>query len=137
MNRKTINVNFKIVSTVLFVAGVIYLIAGITIAALWEYIQADEWGTVMIIEGIFFIWTACGLIIKQLLPEKKLLKCLLIGYLTSILGVAAVLIAKKVNKKTEKNDENKYDTLAKLQKLKQQGVITEEEFNTEKAKILK
>ena len=98
MAKKIINVNLKIVSTVLFVAGIIYIIAGSTIAALWEYIQADEWGIVMIVEGVFFTWTACGLIIKQLLPEKKLITCLIIGYLTAVIGVIVALIIKLVNK---------------------------------------
>ncbi len=32
---------------------------------------------------------------------------------------------------------NKYEDLAKLQKLKESGAITEEEFNIEKQKLLK
>lgn len=136
MAKKIINVNLKIVSTVLFVAGIIYIIAGSTIAALWEYIQADEWGIVMIVEGVFFTWTACGLIIKQLLPEKKLITCLIIGYLTAVIGVIVALIIKLVNKNKKEYKSDKYENLARLQKLKEQGVINEEEFETEKKKIL-
>lgn len=136
MAKKIINVNLKIVSTVLFVAGIIYIIAGSTIAALWEYIQADEWGIVMIVEGVFFTWTACGLIIKQLLPEKKLITCLIIGYLTAVIGVIVSLIIKLVNKNKKEYKSDKYENLARLQKLKEQGVINEEEFETEKKKIL-
>lgn len=136
MAKKIINVNLKIVSTVLFVAGIIYIIAGSTIAALWEYIQADEWGIVMIVEGVFFTWTACGLIIKQLLPEKKLITCLIIGYLTAVIGVIVALIIKLVNKNQKEYKSDKYENLARLQKLKEQGVINEEEFETEKKKIL-
>ncbi len=136
MAKKIINVNLKIVSTVLFVAGIIYIIAGSTIAALWEYIQADEWGIVMIVEGVFFTWTACGLIIKQLLPEKKLITCLIIGYLTAVIGVIVALIIKLVNKNQKEYKSDKYENLARLQKLKEQGVISEEEFETEKKKIL-
>lgn len=136
MAKKIINVNLKIVSTVLFVAGIIYIIAGSTIAALWEYIQADEWGIVMIVEGVFFTWTACGLIIKQLLPEKKLITCLIIGYLTAVIGVIVSLIIKLVNKNKKEYKRDKYENLARLQKLKEQGVINEEEFETEKKKIL-
>lgn len=135
MNKKTIKVNLKIISVVLLVSGIIYLIAGITIAALWEYIQADEWGIVMLFEGLFFIWTACGLIIKLLLPDKKLITCLVIGYLTAFLGVLVAFIMKQVNKK-DHSSSDKYDQLKKLQELKEQGIITEEEFNTEKNKIL-
>lgn len=135
MSKKTKKINLKIISVVLLVSGIIYLIAGITIAALWEYIQADEWGIVMLIEGIFFMWTACGLIIKQLLPQKKLITCLLIGYLTAFLGVIAALIIKHLNKK-DSSSLDKYDQLKKLQDLKDQGIITEEEFKAEKNKIL-
>lgn len=135
MNKKTKKVNLNITSVVLLVSGIVYLIAGITIAKLWEYIQADEWGVVMLCEGIFFIWTACGLIIKQLLPQKKLVACLIIGYLTAFFGILAAFIIKKVNNK-ESSSSDKYDQLEKLQELKNQGIITEEEFITEKNKIL-
>lgn len=129
-------VNLKIISIVLIVTGIVYIIAGSTIAALWEYIQADGWGVVMLIEGIFYFLTACGLILKQLLPEKKLIICLLIGYLTAFIGVIVALIFKSVNKNKTEYRGDKYENLEKLKKLKDEGVITEEEFNTEKKKIL-
>lgn len=129
-------VNLKIISIVLIVAGIVYIIAGSTIAALWEYIQADGWGVVMIIEGIFYFFTACGLILKQLLPDKKLIICLLIGYLTAIIGIIVTLIFKSVNKNKTEYKGDKYENLEKLKKLKDEGVITEEEFNIEKKKIL-
>ncbi len=129
-------VNLKIISIVLIVTGIVYIIAGSTIAALWEYIQADGWGVVMLIEGIFYFLTACGLILKQLLPEKKLIICLLIGYLTTIIGIIVTLIFKSVNKNKTEYRGDKYENLEKLKKLKDEGVITEEEFNTEKKKIL-
>lgn len=133
--KKTVKVNLKKVSIILFVIGIIYVIAGITITELWEYIQAYEWGIVMLVEGIVFIGTACGLIIKQLLPEKKFIICMVIGYLTVIIGVIAAAIIKSINKNKEYSGD-KYQNLERLQKLKEQGVITEEEFNAEKKKIL-
>lgn len=138
MKKKTIYINLKVISIVLVVIGIIYLIAGITILNLWEYIYAEEWGGVMLGEGIFFIFTACGLIIKQMLPEKKFIICLILGYITSLLGVIVTLIIKLINKnKGKKESTNKYDELEKLQKLKEQGVLTEEEFQAEKEKLLK
>lgn len=91
----------------------------------------------MLVEGVVFTWTACGLIIKQLLPEKKLITCLVIGYLTAVIGVIVALIVKLANKKTKEYKGDKYENLARLQKLKEQGVLTEEEFEKEKQKILK
>ena len=38
--------------------------------------------------------------------------------------------------KEQVNNEDEYDKLLKLGKLKEAGILTEEEFNTEKKKIL-
>ena len=52
-----------------------------------------------------------------------------------IIGVIAAAIIKSINKNKEYSGD-KYQNLERLQKLKEQGVITEEEFNAEKKKIL-
>lgn len=60
-----------------------------------------------------------------------------------ILGIVAVLLIRWSNNKTHENNQQikssstKYDDLERLQKLKESGAITETEFETQKAKILK
>jgi hypothetical protein len=44
--------------------------------------------------------------------------------------------AKKTNSKSTSKSENKYDQLAQIAKLRDQGILTEEEFQKEKEKIL-
>lgn len=136
MSKKIIEINLKKISIVLFVIGVIYLILGITISTLWEYFEADEWGIVMIVEGVIFNMLASASMIKHLLPPKNVFICLLIGCLTAYIGVILAVIIKKSNNKKEVNKDDKYENLEKLQKLKEQGTITQEEFEIEKKKIL-
>lgn len=67
------------------------------------------------------------------------------GYFLGIIGVfvVSVLPAENVAKEKIDNNEysenstNKYEDLEKLYKLKENGVLTEEEFNIEKTKIIK
>lgn len=132
MSKKIVKINLKKISVILFIIGIIYLILGVTISELWQYFEADEWGIVMIVEGIIFNMLASALMIKYLLPKKNIFICLLIGCLTAYIGIiVAAIISKK-----ETNKDDKYDNLEKLQKLKEQGTITQDEFEAEKKKIL-
>ena len=57
------------------------------------------------------------------------------GYFLGVIGLI-VAIALKDNKASSVEDNTKYDELEKLQKLKDAGTITDEEFKKEKEKIL-
>lgn len=62
-----------------------------------------------------------------------------------VLGIVAVLLIRWSNNKNKiptnnqqiKSSSTKYDDLERLQSLKENGAITEAEFETQKAKILK
>ena len=62
-----------------------------------------------------------------------------------VLGIVAILLIRWSNNKNKmhannqqiKSSSSKYDDLVRLQKLKESGAITEAEFETQKAKILK
>lgn len=62
-----------------------------------------------------------------------------------VLGIVAVLLIRWSNNKNKipannqqiKSSSTKYDDLERLQSLKESGAITEAEFETQKAKILK
>lgn len=49
----------------------------------------------------------------------------------------ATVPSRKARKKIERENKDKYDQLIQVQKLKESGALTEEEFESEKAKILK
>jgi hypothetical protein len=57
----------------------------------------------------------------------------------TLVGWIGCIIWACINKEAKKieNNSNKYDDLAKLQKLKENGVITDVEFEIEKQKLLK
>ena len=89
-----------------------------------------------------------GFICKFIGDEKGQKGCFLYGLLLGIFGLIIVLCLKdKSNEIAQNNFQNvnnsslnvpdKYEQLAKLQELKEKGVLTEEEFKTEKMKLLK
>lgn len=94
--------------------------------------------------GPFFIvpgfWVICGYITHKLLPAQK--GSFAIGLVLGVIGIIIAFCIKprsSVDKNvssTAQNNTNKYEDLQKLAELKQQGIITEQEFEQEKAKIL-
>lgn len=61
------------------------------------------------------------------------------GYFLGIIGfiVVCVLPGEDKEEGKQQSNSNKYEDIAKLQKLREQGAITEAEFEVEKAKLLK
>lgn len=129
-----ITINLKIVSIISLIVGTLYIIIGGLI--LWN-IYLEDWGIVMAIEGIVFNAIGFSLLIKKILPDKKILHCFILGAITGILGVIGALCIRYKLFPKKKYKSNKYEDLARLQKLKEQGVITETEFEVEKSKLLK
>ena len=75
----------------------------------------------------------CGYITRKILPNDK--KAYFLGLFLGIIGIiVAVCIRPKNN---TSNNSNKYEELQKLAELKQNGILTEEEFKQQKEKILK
>ena len=84
--------------------------------------------------GGTFIW---GYITYRLMKGKEY--SFLLGFLLGIIGVI-IAIVKRMDEHKETNNinsSNKYEDLERLQKLKENGVITEAEFEIEKTKLLK
>lgn len=84
---------------------------------------------------VIVIWIACGFLCEYLGNLKGQKGCFLYGLLLGVIGVIIVLCLK--DKSGEIDPANKYDELAKLQQLKENGIITDAEFEIEKAKLLK
>lgn len=65
------------------------------------------------------------------------------GFLLGFIGIIVVGVLPNQNKEqdfintADTTSSNKYDDLERLQKLKESGVLTEAEFNSEKQKLLK
>ena len=85
------------------------------------------------------IWIGCGCLCEYLGNLKGQKGCFLYGLLLGIIGIIIVLCLK--DKSGEINNSNKgaskYEDLAKLQKLKESGAITDVEFEIEKQKLLR
>lgn len=76
--------------------------------------------------------------LKRKHPQRFPIGCLNIFLGWTFIGWVVCLVWALSNTKTEaQNSSNKYNDLAKLQELKEKGTISEEEFESEKQKILK
>lgn len=128
MKKDTITINLIVFGIIALVIGILYIFAGIY---LWD-VYLEEWGIVMTVEGAIFELISFGLFTKHILPNKK--GSFFYGLLLAIIGVIIAICIKNRENNTYKT--NKYEDLEKLQKLKEQGTITNEEFENEKSKIL-
>lgn len=138
MNNEKITLNVPIYE-ILLVIGVITAIVGIIMCLGIKYID--------IFGGIYFdthlgiiiapvgIGLICGYITRKILPTKK--NGYTLGLVLGIIGIIIAVCIKLGNNNTDNNNSNKYNDLQRLAELKQNGIITEEEFNAEKEKILK
>lgn len=121
---------------ILFVIGIILIILGILATSHKSYffgipiwwLSSRLW--VLAILGVSLV---CGYITHKILPDKKSI-AFLIGVL---LGVIGIIISICIKPKKPINNINKYETLQRFSELKQNGTITDAEFEIEKSKILK
>jgi uncharacterized membrane protein YeaQ/YmgE (transglycosylase-associated protein family) len=134
MKDEKITLNIPIYE-IFLVIGIILIIIGILAPfQLIEIFNFELWldpnlTMICVPIGIGFI---CGYITKKILPNKK--GAYWLGFILGIIGII-ITICIKIN--LEKNNNSRYDDLQKLFKLKQDGIITEAEFEAEKLKILK
>lgn len=128
MKKNTIKVNLMIFGIISLVVGILYIFIGMY---LWDT-YLDNWDIVMVVVGVIFECISFGLFTKHLLPNKK-------GsfFYGLVLGIIGIIIAVCIKNKKDTYKGNKYEDLERLNKLKENGAITKEEFEIEKAKILK
>ncbi len=110
------------------VIGFIILIASACLLFYGEF-----WLAILIL-GYVISAVGCGMITKCILPNNK--RAFELGLVLSILGVL-IAILMKPKKVVVTNSSNKYEDLERIQKLKEQGIITNAEFEIEKSKLLK
>lgn len=132
--KKTIKINLILLAVISILLGVAYMIIGI-ISDNNYFLYVYEWGTVMTVFGVGFIWIGTGLITKNLLKDSK--GSFFLGFFLSVIGIIIAVIIRLINNTSSKSTTSKYDELEKLQKLKEEGILTIEEFEKEKEKLLK
>lgn len=124
---------------ILLVIGIITLIVGILapiqrIDLLGFTIWLDpNLAMILIPVGIGLI---CGYITRKILPTRK--NGYVIGLVLGIIGIIVAVCMKPTNQEnTNNNSSSKYEIIQRLLELKQNGTITDTEFEIEKSKILK
>lgn len=129
-NEKFINIRLNIWAIISLILGLLYIFIG---AYLWEAFLED-WAIVMIVEGVILELLSFGLFSKHILPNKK--SSFFYGLLLGVIGIIIVTCIKNSENKKKVYSGNKYEDLEKLQKLKENGTITDAEFEIEKSKLL-
>lgn len=87
--------------------------------------------------GIYLIiCIGLGFLCEHLGQTKGQKGCFMYGFLLGFIGLIIVLCLKDKSSEIKNVSNNKYENLEKIQKLKEAGAITEEEFNIEKNKLL-
>lgn len=129
-NEKFINIRLNIWAIISLILGLLYIFIG---AYLWE-VFLEDWAIVMIVEGVILELLSFGLFSKHILPNKK--SSFFYGLLLGVIGIIIVACIKNSENKKKVYSGNKYEDLEKLQKLKENGTITDAEFEVEKSKLL-
>ncbi len=89
---------------------------------------------------VVVVWLVCGFICEYMGKNKGQKNCFWYGFLLGIIGI--IIVACLKDRSGEVQNEvgtnlNKYDQLEKLQQLKNNGTLTDAEFEVEKSKLLK
>ena len=89
----------------------------------------------------FLFWAAIWTIVfstvcKRIGYSKGIYYGFIVGWLLGIIGVIVMAVLPSEVPMVVSNNANKYDSLEKLQKLKNSGAITEIEYEIDKANIL-
>ena len=129
-NEIFINIRLNIWAIISLILGLLYIFIG---AYLWE-VFLEDWAIVMIVEGVILELLSFGLFSKHILPNKK--SSFFYGLLLGVIGIIIVACIKNSENKKKVYSGNKYEELEKLQKLKENGTITDAEFEIEKSKLL-
>lgn len=135
MNEEKVNVPIYeillIMGIVLIIIGLVAQMQMIKILGIKIWFDANL-SKICILIGVYFV---CGYITRKLLLDKK--GTFIIGLTLGILGVILAIITRLISNKKNNNSSNKYEDLQKLMELKQKGILTDVEYEIEKAKILR
>lgn len=86
---------------------------------------------------ILWVWALIEIITSKFKEDLMQIVWLLVVFFLPFLGLLLyLLIGRGMRRSSSTADENRYDNLAKLKMLLDDGVITHEEFEAEKQKIL-
>lgn len=133
----------KVFYNVLLGLGIAIVAIGFIAGIVVGIVDFIEDGIVVaLISSAIGSWFILGYVTYKILPNNKY--GFLWGFFLGIIGIiVAAILKSKTNTATNSNsnnsinnDSNKYDDLARLQKLKEAGAITDMEFEEEKKKIL-
>ena len=120
----------KFFKAILFIISVIIFFVGINYSS-----EGDTIGFILMGAAIGSIVFGC--VCERMCYEKgREEDGFFVGYFLGIIGLIIVATMKDNNPNKTKNF-SKYDELKKIQELKESGVLTEEEFEREKNKILR
>ena len=101
----------------------------------------NKYGTIeTVFDNLYvFVWAILTLIFayicKRIGKDKGIDYGFLIGWILGIIGLIIILVLPSNGQ--DSNNINKYEQLAQLQKLKENGTITDAEFEIEKTKLLR
>lgn len=107
-----------------------------------EIVLALEFLLLFVVAGFFilWLWALVDIIISKFQEDLMQILWLLIVFFLPFVGVLLYLLIGRSMKRTKETEDynlsRKYDHLAKIKKLLDEGVISEAEFESEKEKIL-
>jgi hypothetical protein len=109
--------------------------------AMMEMISALEFFLLFFIIGLFgiWIWALVDIVTSKFKEDIMQIVWLLVVFFLPFLGVLLYLLIGRSMKRLPPEDQNpadKYDHLAKLKSLLDEGILTPEEYEAEKEKIL-
>lgn len=134
-------------ATSVYILSAILIIASATLHLVkkefvMEIVLALEFLLLFMVAGFFilWVWALVDIIISKFQEDLMQVIWLLIVFFLPFVGVLLYLLIGRSMKRTKETQDynlsRKYDHLAKIKKLLDEGVISEAEFASEKEKIL-
>ena len=136
MKEDNTNINAKVTGLLMSIGIVLIIFGSMVLSFMFLGLDDDLglpiilFGVAFILLGFCFLW---GYITKRILKNSK--GSFALGFFLGLIGVIIAACIKP--KEVTVNNSNKYENLEKLQKLKENGTITNAEFEIEKEKLLK
>lgn len=140
MSKESENVEIPIFEILVGIGIILIIIGAIAPLQRVEILGMTLWfdpnlAMILIPIGIGLI---CGYITRKILPNHK--TAYLWGLFLGIIGIIVAVCIKprnNISKSNSSNDNNKYLELQRLADLRQNGIITETEYDLQKERILR